>query len=119
MHRTMKSRPAGRRVAPHPLPGPPPIRRGHPLADPNLMTARRAVQQFLTSEFEAREVRITKVSPASDGGDSWHVEAEVLVPNLDIKTLGLPLSQEVLEKEYCVIELAPDMTVKAFEVVDR
>lgn len=119
---TTKDGPAELALAPSEERKAPPLRRTHRAAEPSpqskLMAARRAVQNFLADEFQAREVRITKVAPSPDSPDAWSVEAEILVPDLGIKTLGLPLTQEVLEKEYCTIELAPDMTVKSYEVVD-
>lgn len=81
----------------------------------NLAAAREAVQCFLTNECQAREVRITKISPLpGDGG--WDAEAEILVPDLAIKMLGLPLSQEVLAREYCTVELDPVLSVRSYEL---
>jgi hypothetical protein len=80
-----------------------------------LSTARAAVQQFLSIELGAREVRITKIVPIAGGADGWSVEAEMLVPNLEVKMLGLPLTQEVLEREHYALELAADLTVRSYE----
>ena len=44
-----------------------------------------------------------------DGG-----EAEILVPNLEVKMLGLPLTQEVLEREHYALELEADLTVRSY-----
>ena len=93
-------------------------RRTEPPDHGPLATARRAVREFLTSEFQARGIRVTRVCRSPEGADTWHVEAEILVPDLGIKTLGLPLSHEVLEKEYCTLELDPDMTIRSFEIFD-
>ncbi len=48
----------------------------------------------------------------------WYAEAAILVPDLAIMTLGLPLSQEVFERELCAIDLDSAMTVKSCEVID-
>jgi hypothetical protein len=84
-----------------------------------LSAARQAVRAFLLRELRAREVRITKVAPAPEGDEGWRAEAEMLVPDLDIKTLGLPLSQEVLEKEYCAVVLDRELQVRSYEFVGR
>lgn len=83
-----------------------------------LAAAREVVRGFLLDEFQAREVRITKISPAPGDPPGWYAEAEILVPDLGIKTLGLPLSQEVLERELCAVDLDGEMTVKSYEVLD-
>ncbi|WP_152428451.1 hypothetical protein [Methyloferula stellata] len=76
--------------------------------------ARAAVQQFLATELGAREIRITKIAPQDHGLDGWAAEAEILVPNLEVKMLGLPLTQEVLECEHYAIELEPDLSVRSY-----
>jgi hypothetical protein len=82
-----------------------------------LSAARAAVQQFLSSELGAREVRITKVIPGNHNSEGWSVEAEILVPNLEVKMLGLPLTQEVLEREHYLLELEADLSVRSYEHV--
>ncbi|MBI1867369.1 MAG: hypothetical protein HYS06_03605 [Methylocystis sp.] len=77
--------------------------------------ARAAVRQFLAAELEAREIRITKIAPTDHGGTGWTAEAEILAPNLEIKMLGLPLTQEVLERERYTLELEADLTVRSYE----
>lgn len=89
-----------------------------PPAMGKLGCAREAVRDFLVFEFQAREVRITKIGPSTEDPQGWYAEAEILVADLGIKTLGLPLSQEVLERELCAIDLDCDMTVKSYEVLD-
>ena len=89
---------------------PPTIRKLH--------AAREAVQDFLVAEFQAHEVRITKIGPSADDPQGWYVEAEILVSDLGIMTLGLPLSQEVFKRELCAIDLDGRMTVKSCEVLD-
>jgi hypothetical protein len=77
--------------------------------------ARSAVQSFLTSELGARECRITKIAPVDHGSEGWSAEAEILVPNLDIKSLGLPLTQEILEQEHYNVVLGLDLAVRSYE----
>lgn len=100
-----------------------PLRRPHPTPKPppppgRISAAREAVRSFLVAECQAREVRITKISPVPGGEGGWDAQAEILVPDLTIKMLGLPLTQEVLEREYCAIELDPVLSVKSYEFVD-
>lgn len=83
-----------------------------------ISAARAAVQRFLTSELEAREVRITKIAPLEHGADGWSAEADILVPDLEVKTLGLPLTQEVLQKERYSVELGADLSVKSYGCLD-
>jgi hypothetical protein len=82
-----------------------------------LHAAREAVQDFLVAEFQAHDVRITKIGPSPDDPQGWYAEAEITVPDLGIMTLGLPLSQEVYERELCAIELDGEMVVKSCEVL--
>lgn len=79
--------------------------------------ARAAVQHFLATELGAREIRITKIAPAEHGAQGWSAEAEILVPNLEIKTLGLPLTQEILEQEYYQVDLDTDLVVRSYEYI--
>jgi hypothetical protein len=100
----------------------PPARRQRVVTPPpaisKLHAAREAVQDFLVNEFQARDVRITKIGPSTDDPQGWYAEAAILVPDLAIMTLGLPLSQEVFERELCAIDLDSAMTVKSCEVID-
>ncbi len=82
-----------------------------------LSAARAAVHQFLSTELGAREVRITKIFPTNHGSEGWSAEAEILVPNLEVKMLGLPLTQEILEREHYALELEADLTVRSYEHV--
>ena len=76
--------------------------------------ARAAVLQFLSTELGARETRITKIVPVDHGSPGWSAEAEILVPNLEVKMLGLPLTQEILERERYTVELETDLTVRSY-----
>ena len=90
-----------------------------PVPDGKLAAARGAVRDFLMREFHPKEIRVTKVAPSSlDGAAAWHAEAEMLVPDLSLKTLRLPLSQEILETEYCAVVLDAEMAVKSYELFD-
>lgn len=80
-----------------------------------ISAARAAVQQFLMAELGAREIRITKIVPLNHGSEGWSAEAEILVPNLEVKMLGLPLTQEILEREQYTVELEMDLTVRSYE----
>lgn len=95
-------------------PPPPPTPSPAPAAIGKVSAARAAVQQFLATELGAREIRITKIAPLDHGTEGWSAEAEVLVPNLEMKMLGLPLTQEVLEREQYSIELELDLTVRSY-----
>jgi len=104
--------PAAAPAAPPALPQPGPKA---PSSRGQLVAAREAVRNFLMSECQVREVRITKISPLPGEG-GWDAAAEILVPDLTIKMLGLPLSQEVLEREFCTVELDPVLSVRSYEL---
>ena len=93
-------------LMPEPAPVPAPLGK--------ISAARVAVQQFLMTELGAREIRITKIVPLNHGANGWSADAEILVPNLEVKMLGLPLTQEVLECEYYTLELDTDLTVRSY-----
>ena len=93
-------------LMPEPAPVPAPLGK--------ISAARVAVQQFLMTELGAREIRITKIVPLKHGANGWSADAEILVPNLEVKMLGLPLTQEVLECEYYTLELDTDLTVRSY-----
>ena len=105
--------------SPAPIPAPPPIvltpdppSAVRPVS--KISAARAAVREFFTTELGAREVRITKIGPLNHGSDGWEAEAEILVPNLEVKMLNLPLTQEVLEIEQYAIELEVDLSVRSY-----
>jgi hypothetical protein len=78
-----------------------------------------AVRAFLTGEFEAREVRVTRIAALGGSDAGWEAEAEILVPDLAIKTLGLPLTQEVLERRRYAVQLDRSLTVGGYEPIDH
>jgi hypothetical protein len=100
----------------------PPARRERAVTKPAAMSklraAQEAVRDFLVKQCQAREVRLTKIAPSAGDRQGWYAEAEILVPDLGIKTLGLELSQEVLEREFCAVDLDSEMNVKSYEVLD-
>ena len=79
-----------------------------------ISAARSAVREFLSTELGAREVRITKMTPCNQGFEGWEAEAEILVPNLEVKMLNLPLTQEVFEIEHYAVELAADLSISSY-----
>lgn len=106
------------RPSPPPPQAPPPtpeLKEEPRLIPGKVSAARAAVRNFLASELDAREVRITKIAPR--GHEGWTAEAEILVPNLEVKMLGLPLTQEVLEMERYSLELESDLSVRSFNLV--
>lgn len=104
--------------APKPEPEPAAVLAPAPVLAPasggRISAARAAVQQFLSSELGAREIRITKIAPLDHGSVGWSAEAEILMPNLELKMLGLPLTQEVLELERYMVELETDLSVRSY-----
>ncbi len=79
--------------------------------------AREAVREFLSRELGARETRITMIAPLNHGSEGWEAEAEILVPNLEVKMLDLPLTQEVFEIEHYAVELEADLSVKSYRLL--
>ena len=79
-----------------------------------ISAARAAVREFFSTELGAREIRITKIAPFNHGLGGWEVEAEILVPNLEVKMLNLPLTQEVFEIEHYAVELEADLSVRSY-----
>lgn len=83
-----------------------------------IFAAGSAVKSFLAEEFDAREIRITRVEPPQAEHVNWEVEAQLLVPDLTVKALGIPVTQEVLKQGHCRLDLDPQFTVVAFEFDD-
>jgi hypothetical protein len=79
-----------------------------------ISAAREAVREFLSTELGARETRITRIAPLNHGSEGWEAEAEILVPNLEVKMLNLPLTQEVFELEHYTVELEADLSVRSY-----
>jgi hypothetical protein len=100
------------------VPAPPRLNAESARPASRLSAARAALRHFLVNELDAREVRITKIIPHDHTAEGWSAEAEILVPNLEVKMLGLPLTQEVLELERYTIELDADLTIKSYEYTE-
>jgi len=98
-----------------------PISRRHPTshATTRLAAVSDAVRSFLISELHAREVRVTRIAASAETGGGWETEAEILVPDLAIMTLGLTLTQEVLEQRRYVVQLDQSHTVIGYEPLDH
>jgi hypothetical protein len=79
-----------------------------------ISAARAAIREFFATELGARETRITKIAPLDHGTDGWEAETEILVPDLKVKMLNLPLTQEVFEIEYYAVELDADLSVRSY-----
>jgi hypothetical protein len=84
-----------------------------------LAAVSEAVRIFLTSEFQARELRVTRLAALAGPDAGWEAEAEILVPDLAIKTLGLPLTQEVLERRRYAVQLDRSLAVMGYEPIDH
>ena len=98
-----------------------PVSRRHPTshATTRLAAVSDAVRSFLISELQAREVRVTRIAASAESGGGWETEAEILVPDLAIMTLGLTLTQEVLEQRRYVVQLDQSHTVIGYEPLDH
>jgi hypothetical protein len=103
-------------------PPPPAAPRGRPARNApasRLSTVIDAVRTFLADEFEAREVRVTRIAALAGADGGWEAEAEILVPDLAIKTLGLPLTQEVLERRTYAVLVDPSLAIRGYEPLDH
>lgn len=90
----------------------------HPATVGQLSVAREAVRNFLLKELKAREVRVSKIGPAAGDPPGWYAEAEILVADLGMKSLGLPLTQQVFERQLCAVDLDRDMEVKSYALLE-
>ncbi len=82
--------------------------------DTKIQTVGDAVREFLVHTVLARDVRVVGVSGDPERR-TWRAEAEVLVPNLSVKSLGLPLTNEVLERQVYDIQLDENLNVTAYD----
>jgi len=76
--------------------------------------ARLAVSRFLNQQPDVKHATITRLAAAGTG--CWEAEAEVYVPNAMIKTLGLELSRQVLDRRLYVLRLDSECKVVAYEL---
>lgn len=72
------------------------------------------VRDFLVTALLARDVRITRVSPR-DADGRWDVDADVLVPDRTVNSLGLPLSKELLERQVYRVQLDDGLNIASYE----
>jgi hypothetical protein len=90
----------------------------HPPAPGRLSAVSEAVRQFLASQLQAREIRLTRIAALPGVEHGWEAEAEILVPDLAIQTLGLPLTQQVLERRGFSVHLDQSLDVIGYESLD-
>lgn len=83
-----------------------------------IQAVRDAAREFLIRTILARDVRVTRVLPGEDHLGIWRVEAEVLVPNMTVKSLGLPLTTEILERQHYALYLDADLDVTAYDCLE-
>lgn len=83
-----------------------------------IQAVRDVAREFLVRTILARDVRVVRVLPEEDSLGIWRVEAEVLVPNLAVKSLGLPLSNEVLERQHYALHLDADLNITAYDCLE-
>ena len=97
----------------------PPARKAKRSPSGGLTAISHTVRNFFAEEFQARETRITKIAALAGAEAGWEVEAETLVPDLAIRTLGLPLTQEVLERRRYLVQLDPSHEITGYEPLDE
>jgi len=79
-----------------------------------LEEARKAVHDFLGKEPNVRDVRVTKLAQIDAQEGTWEAEADVYVPNETIRTLGLPVRKEVLERKSYLLRLNRQLQIVAY-----
>jgi hypothetical protein len=93
---------------------PPRERPARPAAATGLVAASDAVRAFFVNELKAHEVRITRIGASTAADAAWEAEAEILVPDMAIMTLGLELTQEVLERQRYSVHLDRALAVTSY-----
>ena len=83
-------------------------------ASAGIEDARLAVSRFLKTQPDVKHATITRLAAAGTG--CWEAEAEVYVPNAMIKTLGMELSRQVLDRRFYVLRLDSECKVVAYEL---
>lgn len=78
--------------------------------------ARLAVSRFLKKQPGVRHAGLTRLAQAPAGKGAWEAEAEVYVPNWTIKTLGLRVHRQVLDRRLYVLRLDSELNVVAYEL---
>ncbi|MEW6731762.1 MAG: hypothetical protein AB1489_10575 [Acidobacteriota bacterium] len=80
--------------------------------------ATKTVTNFLRDALDARYLTITKLLQITSNEASWEAEAEVYLPNSTIKTLGLPVQNEILDCKIYLVQLDSNLSVTAYGLRD-
>lgn len=75
---------------------------------------RNAVCDFLKRQPDVKEARVTKLVQIDAEKGIWEAEAEVYVPNLTIRALGLPVQKEVLDCHDYLLRVDGQLNVVAY-----
>jgi hypothetical protein len=75
---------------------------------------RDAISNFLKKMVDAKEVSVTKLVLLDSKKVTWEAEADVYVPNLTIRALGLPVQQEVLDCQTYLLRLDKQLNIVAY-----
>jgi len=91
-------------------------RAGERSASAGIEDAKLAVSRFLKTQPDVKHASVTKLTQAAAGKGLWQAEAEVYVPNAVIKTLGLRVRRQVLDRRLYVLRLDSELNVVAYEL---
>ncbi len=75
---------------------------------------RDAISNFLKKMVDAKEVSVPKLVLLDSKKVTWEAEADVYVPNLTIRALGLPVQQEVLDCQTYLLRLDKQLNIVAY-----
>jgi hypothetical protein len=92
--------------------------RGADATLPPIEDVRGAVATFLKKMRDAKKVSVTKVALMDSEKGTWEAEAQVYVPNLTIRTLGLPVRKEVLDCQTYLLRLDKQLNIAAYGLKD-
>ena len=79
---------------------------------------RVVVGEFLKKQSGVRQVDVTKLVQIDLEKGSWEAEADVYVPNVTIRNLGLPVLKEVLDCQTYLLRLDGQLNVTAYGLRD-
>lgn len=85
---------------------------------PPIEDARNAVIAFLKNTLDVKQVNVTKLVVLDSEKGTWEAEAEVYVPNLTIKALGLRTQREVLDCQPYLLRLDSQLNIIAYGLKD-
>ena len=85
---------------------------------PPIEDVRDAVANFLKKMPDAKKVSVTKLVLMDSEKGTWEAEAQVYVPNLTIRTLGLPVRKEVLDCQAYLLRLDKHLNIVAYGLKD-